>query len=113
MSGKNFSLGGLFTFEQFLGFLDNPNRGFFLDIDRTRFFLFGHFAHQIDAQDAVIEVRAFHHDVIGELELSDEIMPGNAPVQVMHDVVFGFLLADDGEGVLFGFDVHLVFVEPG
>ena len=75
----------------------------------------GDFAHQLDRQQPVLEVRAAHLDMVGKREAPLERAVRNAAVDVVVALLLGFLFlaAGDDQHVLLGGDVDLVGLEPG
>src|SRR5262249_33120106 len=75
----------------------------------------GNLAHEIDVQEPVLEGRALHLDVIGELEDALERARRDALIEHLTAVllVVGALLALDRQSVLFRFDRKLVLAEAG
>ncbi len=64
------------------------------DVDPTRLLRLGQFAHQIDMQQAVLQARAGHDDMVGELEQSLEGARGDALMQefaagLLRDLLLG------------------------
>src|SRR3546814_5418799 len=72
------------------------------------------FRSQCDGEQAVLELRAGHLDVVGEVEAALEGAGGDAAVEDARLVVFRLLLlAGDHQAVLLGGDVQLVLREAG
>src|SRR5262249_18273007 len=71
----------------------------------------GNVAHEIDVQQAVLEVGALDLDVIGELEAPLEGACGDASVQELTTLVLGLLLTADVEDLLLDVDLQLVLGE--
>src|SRR3954465_800998 len=69
------------------------------NLDAARLERFRHFPLQVDRQQAVVEVRARHLDVIGEIEALLESAGRDAAMQVLRAVLRTFLLARHEQGV--------------
>src|SRR3546814_4493385 len=77
------------------------------DGDAPRLHGLGDLAHQCDGEQAVLELRAGHLDVVGEVEAALEGAGGDAAVEEARLVVFRLLLlAGDHQAVLLGGDVQ-------
>src|SRR3546814_8158005 len=107
-------LGGLVL--QHLGLLA---RG---DGDAPRPLGLGDLAHQLDGEQAVLELRTGHLDVVGKVEAPLEGTGGDAAMEILHPVLLGVLLgtlfrlrlaAGDDEAVLLRGDVEFALTEPG
>ncbi|MNE72679.1 hypothetical protein D3C80_1686400 [compost metagenome] len=71
---------------------------------------------QVDGQQAVRQVGALDHHIVGQLEAALEVALGQAAMQIgllRRRIVVGGLLAGDGQGVFLGLDVQLVGREAG
>ena len=83
------------------------------DVDLPRLHRLGNFAHQLDRQQPVLQVRAAHLDVIGERKPPLERAVRNAAVDVV--VPFSSVSSDlrprDDQHVLLGGDVDLIRLE--
>ena len=93
--------------------VDRGERGAGLDRDRLRLQRLGHFAHQVDRQQAIVEACILDPDEIGQLEPALEAAGGDAEVQIGRLVAVLVLLAPDGQQVLLGDDLDLVAAEAG
>lgn len=85
------------------------------DVDLPRLHRLGDLAHQLDREQAVLQVRAAHLDMVGKRETPLERAGRNPAVNVIVAAVlalFGLLAADD-QHVLLGGDVDLVALETG
>src|SRR5712671_7622374 len=65
------------------------------DLDGPRLHRLRYLAHQVDMQQAVVEARAGHLDVVGEAEAPLERAPGNAAVQIAAVLILFLRLAGD------------------
>ena len=79
------------------------------DRDLARLLGLGDFAHEVDVQETVLERRALHLDVVGELEYALERARGDALVErrALGLVGLGLLVAADRQGVFLDLDVEL------
>src|SRR5262245_6084035 len=64
-------------------------------------------------QQAILEVGAFHLDVVGKLEAPLKAPPSDAAMQELSPLFVGSLFATYGEGLLLDIDFELVLTEPG
>ncbi len=85
------------------------------DLDSTRLQRLGQFAGQLDRQQAVDQVGALHHHVVGQLEAALEVALGQTAMQEgsLAAIVVGGLAARHREQVLLHLDVQLVGLEAG
>src|SRR5262245_43832651 len=70
-------------------------------------------AHEVDIEEAVLEVGTLHLDVVGELEAPLDRAGGDAAVQELALLVIGLLLGADAEHLLLDVDMDLVLAEAG
>src|SRR3546814_2963753 len=77
-------LGGLVL--QHLGLLASG------DGDAPRPLGLGDLAHQLDGEQAVLELRTGHLDVVGKVEAPLEGTGGDAAMEILHPVLLGVLL---------------------
>ncbi len=79
------------------------------DRDLARLLGLGDLAHEVDVQETVLERRALHLDVVGELEHALEGARGDALVERLALVLvgLGLLLAADRQRVFLDLDVEL------
>src|SRR6185437_13828473 len=83
------------------------------DRDLARLLAFGNLAHEVDMQEAVLEIRAANLDMVGELELALERARCDALIEHLAFLLFlfGFLLAADGELVFLHLKIELLVGE--
>src|SRR5690606_15658519 len=83
--------------------------------DAARLQLLRHAPHEIDVQQAVAELGAFHLDMVGELEAALEGAAGNAAIQDLALVGLAILtaLALHGQHVLVYLDAEVLVAETG
>src|SRR3990170_6726386 len=83
------------------------------DWDGARLHGLRQLAHEIDMQQTVLEHRALHHDMIGELEPVLEAPRSDAAMEEGAVLLLGPLLAANGKGVLLHLDGEVVVTETG
>lgn len=96
-----------------IGF-DNFKLGLPADCDLLRLHRFGHFAHQIDDQQAIFQIGGFHADIIGQFEAAFKPAIGDADME--HIALSRGLLALaalHGEQILLRGNIEIGGFEPG
>src|SRR5208282_3881383 len=85
------------------------------DRDGARLFRLGNLTHQVDMQEAVLELGALDLDEVGELEHALECTRRDALIEHVAALLFllGVLLAADGERVFLRRDRELGLAEAG
>src|SRR5438105_14386697 len=73
----------------------------------------GHIAHEVDVEQAVLDVGALDFDMVGEAEASIEGSGGNATVQELALRLLGLLLAAHAKRLLVDVNLQLVLAEAG
>src|SRR5579859_84930 len=73
----------------------------------------GHFADQLDMEQAVDQGRIGDAEMLGELKAALEGAAGDAPVQVGLRGLFLLRIAGDGQGLAFHADFEVAFGEAG
>lgn len=83
--------------------------------DRPRLHRFWNHAHEVYAQKPVLQARALHLDMVGELKLSFEVAPGNALVEHVPAFLRGLsqFRAADRPSVLLHLDREIAMGETG
>src|SRR3990170_7806099 len=83
------------------------------DWDGARLHGLRQLAYEIDMQQTVLEHRALHHDMIGELEPALEAPRSDAAMEEGAVLLLGPLLTANGKGVLLHLDGEVVLTETG
>lgn len=85
-------------------------RGRSIDRDLARLHGLWNFASQFDAEQAIFKRRVLDLDIIGQVELTLEVAPGNTPIEIFALLFIG-LLTFDRQNILFCRDGDIVGTE--